>query len=258
MFKLRLLILFIFMPVIVFAQNQDWQVSKSTHFQIFYRGASEDFLGRLVKKAEGYYEEITNDFGFNRFNFWTWDNRAKIYLYDTQEEYLKENSGPDWSAGLVTVGNKSIQCYAAAPGLLDHVLAHELAHIIFREVVGFHNPAVPLWLEEGVATFQERQPENQLVQRYLAAKVKDSNFMSLEQLNRFDLMRIKDKQLIELFYFESYSLLNYLIKEFGKDKFVLFCHWLRDYKDLVRALRLTYAFASLQELENSWKEQLSL
>ena len=254
--KLRLLVLFIFIPVIVLAQNQDWRVFKSTHFMVFYQQASQELLNQLIQKAEGYYNEIADDFGFNRFNFWLWDNRAKIYLFDTQEEYRKANSNLDWSVGLVTVSNKSIQSYANAPGFLDNILAHELAHIIFREMVGFNNPAVPLWLEEGVATFQERQFQDQFVKGYLAEKVKTGTFMGLNQLNSFNLGQAKDKQLIELFYLEAYSLLSYLIKEFGKDKFVLFCQYLRDYSDLARALRFTYAFASLEEFENSWKAHI--
>ena len=245
-----------FIPVIVFAQDQDWQVFKSTHFLVYYRGASEDLLNRLTQKAEGYYDEITEDFGFNRLSFWTWDNRAKIYLFDSQEEYRKANTGLNWSIGLVTIGNKSIQSYTTAPQLLDNVLAHELAHIIFREMVGYNNPAVPLWLEEGVASFQERRSQNQLVKNYLAGRIQANTFMSLSQLNTFDLRPGKDKQSIELFYLESYSLLSYLIKEFGKDKFVLFCQNLRDYLDLTRALRLTYSFDSLSEFESSWKASI--
>jgi len=256
MLKLRLLILFIFIPVIVFAQETPWRVFKSTHFLVFYNGASEDFLNQLTEKAEGYYDEIADLLGLNRFNYWTWDNRAKIYLFDTPEEYKKANSNLDWSVGLVTIGNKSIQSYSTAPGLLDNVLAHELAHIIFREMVGFNNPAVPLWLDEGVATFHERRSNNQSVKRYLAAKLKTNTLMSLNQLYSFDLMHTKDKQSVELFYLESYSLLNYLINVFGKDKFVSFCQYLRDHRDLTRALRSTYSFDSQLEFENSWKANI--
>ena len=256
MLKLRLTILILFMPVIIFAQDQDWRLSKSTHFLVFYRQASEDLISQLTQKAEGYYNEITEEFGFNRFDFWTWDNRARIYLYDTEDEYKKANSDLDWSIGMVTVNDKSIQSYANAPGFLDNILAHELAHIIFREMVGFNNPAVPLWLEEGVATFQERQAKSQLVDSFLTGRIQSNTLMSLSQLNKFDLMHAKDKRLIELFYLESYSLLNYLIKEFGKDKFVLFCQYLRDYKDLTRALRLTYSFDNLEVLESSWKAHI--
>ncbi|MCX5706723.1 MAG: hypothetical protein NTW13_03560 [Candidatus Omnitrophica bacterium] len=57
-----------------------------------------------------------------------------------------------------------------------------MSHIIFREFVGFNNPAVPLWLEEGVASYQEKS-------KYLTARVliKEAivkgNFMSLEKLS---------------------------------------------------------------------------
>ena len=253
MLKLRLLILFIFLPVIVSAQGEDWSIFKSTHFFIYYRKTPEDLLNQLTQKAEEYYDEITDEFGFNRLDFWTWDNRAKIYLFDTQEEYKKANNDLDWSIGTVTVRNKSIQSYASAPGFLDNVLAHELAHIIFREMVGFNNTAVPLWLEEGVAFFQERQSKKRLMKSYWAGKIQTNTLMSLSQLNSFDALHSKDRQLVELFYLEAYSLLDYLIKEFGKDKFSLFCQYLRDYKDLVRALRITYSFDNLQEFENSWK-----
>lgn len=253
MLKLRLLILFILIPVIVFAQNTNWQLFKSTHFLVFYKGAPEGLLNQLVQKAEKYYDEIADLLGLNRFNYWTWDNRAKIYLFDSAEDYKKANSNLDWSMGLVTVGNKSIQSYVTAVGLLDNVLAHELAHIIFREMVGFGNPTVPLWLEEGVATYHERQSHNQSIKKYLAEKIRTNTLMSLNQLYSFDLIHTKDKQSIGLFYLESYGLLSYLINEFGKDKFVSFCQYLRDHRDLTRALRAIYSFDNQLEFENSWK-----
>lgn len=244
-------------PVVVFGESRSWQQFKSTHFLVFYNGASEDLLNRLTEKAEGYYNEIADLLGLNRFNYWTWDNRARIYLFDTFEEYKKASNNLDWSVGLVTIGNKSIRSYLTAPGLLDNVLAHELAHIIFREMVGFDNFAVPLWLEEGVATFHERRPDQESVKRYLVVKLRTNTLMSLNQLYSFDLMHTKDKLAIKSFYLESYSLVNYLIKIFGKDKFVSFCQYLRDHRDLTRALRSTYSFDSLLEFENSWKSYIS-
>lgn len=253
MLKLKLLIVFLFLPIIVFAQNPEWKVFKSTHFLVYYKQASEYLLQELSQKVECYYDEITEEFGFNRINFWTWDNRAKIYLYDNQDEYKKVNRDLAWSSGAVIVRNKSIQTYITAQGLLDNVLAHELAHIIFREMVGFGNPAVPLWLEEGVASFQERRAQNLSVKNYLADKIRSGNFMNLDQLRNFSTKTAENKQVINLFYVESYSLVNYLISEFGKDKFVLFCQYLRDKKDLTRAFRFAYSFDSLEDLESAWK-----
>jgi hypothetical protein len=251
--RIKLFLIFLFLPLALLADYQSWQEFKSTHFLIFYRSASENELNALSQKAEECYNNIADDLGLNRFDFWTWDNRASIYLYDTKEEYLKATNASDWSAGQTAPQSKLIQTFLAAPGFLDNILEHELAHIIFREMVGFNNPAVPLWLDEGVATFQQKKFENQSVQSYLVSKIKTNTFMSLNQLNEFDLRNEKDKDLAELFYSEAYSLLSYLIKEFGKDKFVLFCQSLRDYLDLTKAFRSVYSFDSLQELESSWK-----
>jgi hypothetical protein len=251
--RIKLFLIFSFLPMVLLADNQAWQVFKSTHFLIYYKSASENELNLLSQKAEECYNNIADELGLNRFDFWTWDNRASIYLYDTKDEYLKATDASDWSAGQAVVKSKLIQTFLTAPGFLDNILMHELAHIIFREMVGFNNPAVPVWLEEGVATFQQKQYDFQSVESYLVKKINSNTFMSLSQLNKFDLRQEKDKNLVELFYFESYSLLNYLIKEFGKDKFVLFCQSLRDYLDLTKAFRFSYSFDSLDELESSWK-----
>jgi hypothetical protein len=62
--------------------------------------------------------------------------------------------------------------------------------------------------------------------------------------------------MVTLFYTQSYSLVKFLIAEFGKDKFVLFCQDLRDRRDLARALRLVYGFNNLDDFESAWKKYI--
>jgi hypothetical protein len=99
MTRLKWLILSLLLPIAVHAQDMPWQVFKSTHFLIYYKSAKESQLNALAARAEDDYNKITDDLGFNRFNFWTWDNRAKIYLFDTQKQYMEETGNPEWSAG---------------------------------------------------------------------------------------------------------------------------------------------------------------
>ncbi len=249
--QFKLFFVFLFFPLIVFADNQGWQILKSTHFLVFYKDASENTLNQLTQKAEDCYNSITEDLGFNRFNFWTWDNRAKIYLFNNQEEYKKETQAADWSAGEAKVASKTIMTFVTAPGFLNNVLAHEMAHIIFNEMVGFDNPAVPLWLQEGVATYQERDISS--VKADLAGKLRQGNFLGLDDLSRTEVSGSKDKERVGLFYAESYSLVKYLISEFGKDRFVFFCQNLRDNKNLAAALAKTYSFAGMADFESAWK-----
>ncbi|MDD5465890.1 MAG: peptidase MA family metallohydrolase [Candidatus Omnitrophica bacterium] len=249
--RFKLFFIFLLLPLAVFADGQGWQVFKSTHFVVFYKDASENSLNELAQKAENCYNSITEDLGFNRFNFWTWDNRAKIYLFNNHEEYKKETHAADWSAGEANVASKTIMTFQTAPGFLDNILPHELAHIIFNEMVGFNNPAVPLWLQEGVAGYQQRDISS--VKAYLANKLRQGNFISLDELSRTEVSGSRDRAKVELFYAESYSLVKYLISEFGRDRFVFFCQSLRDDKNLARALSKAYSFAGMEDFENAWK-----
>jgi hypothetical protein len=254
MLKIKLLILFFLLPAILWAAQPEWNIFKSTHFLVYYKQAPESLLEQITQKAEDCYEAIAQEFGFNRVNFWSWDNRAKIYLFDNQEDYKNANANYMWSAGNVIVVQKKIQTYVGASGLVDDVLVHEIAHIIFKEMVGYNNPGVPLWLDEGVASFQQQGQHLQgpLLKKYLSGMIKSGSFMSIEQLSAFDLVKATEQHRV-LFYREAYSLLNYLVASFGKDKFVQFCQFLRDHKDLARAFRFAYSFDSLMDLEDSWK-----
>lgn len=241
------------LPLAIFAQEQAWQVVKSTHFNVFYKNAPENDLNALVQKAEDCYNSIAEDFGFNRFNFWTWDNRAKIYLYDNQEEYKKATQGFDWSGGQVRVSAKLIQSYVGSRGFLHTILPHELAHIIFIEMVGLNNPAVPLWLQEGVASYQEKNIES--VKADLMDKINQGEYLDFKALNKFDIKN-PNNETVRLFYAESYSLVKYLITEFGKEAFVDFCRNLRDNRNLMNALSRTYSFKNFNDFEESWKNYI--
>jgi hypothetical protein len=252
--KICLFLALLCLPVSAFAAGQEWQVFKSTHFLIFYQNANQAQLDKMAEKAEGYYNTITEDLGFNRFNFWTWDNRARIYLFDNQRDYMRSTGDPSWAAGQAQVNSKVIQTFITANGFLENVLPHEMGHIIFREMVGFNNPAVPLWLEEGVACFQEKK--RSFNKAALAARVRSGNFLTLERLNGINSLSSSPDAEVSLFYTESYSLVRYLIADFGKDRFVLFCQYLRDKRDLSRALALAYSFKDLNDFENSWKKYI--
>ncbi len=243
-------LLILFLPVLAFSQNQKWLVQKSTHFLVYYKNAPEEQVDELVRRAEGYYDSIAEQFGFNRFNFWTWDNRAKIYVYDNQEDYRQSTQSYGWSGGHVFINQKLIQGFAGSGEFLDNMLPHELAHIIFLEMVGFNNPSVPLWLQEGVATYQEQNYG--LFKTEMADRIRRGDYLSLGALTYFQ-PASEGEDKVRLFYLESNSLVKYLITQFGKDTFVDFCRHLRDNRNLLAALRKAYSFNSLDELEAAWK-----
>lgn len=231
------------------AHAAEWgNLEKSDHFLIYYQDAPVGYISNLADKAEGYYQSITDYLGFRRFNFWTWDNRCKIFLYPDPKKYLDTTGSISWSRGSVQVVKKEISTYINQEMFFGVILPHEIGHIIFREFVGFKNK-LPLWLDEGVACMQEKGSAERLVTaQYL---VKMGLYTHLEEFTQ-----IQDSSVIIpfIFYSEAASIIDFLIKKYGRDQFVQFCRWLRDDQDLVQALKSTYKFNNLGELEQAWIE----
>jgi len=214
----------------------EWKISKSRHFIVYYKDAPEDFIEQVINKSEDYYGIITDTMGFTRFDFWLWENRAKIYVYNTLTDYSAATGQPKWSAGVAVPKEKTISTFVDSRGFFDGVLAHELGHIIFRELVGFDNYAVPLWLEEGVASYQEnlRAATADLLIREAADK---GELIPLNRLSQVNYRKMPDSPEIQLFYAEAASIVGFMINSFGSEKFVEFCQNLRDKKDFNEAIR---------------------
>ena len=238
-----------------YAQEPNWNISKSNHFIIYYKNAPEDAINRVITNVEDYYNEIANNLGFTRFNFWLWDNRANIYIYDNADDYRVSTKQPAWSVGAARPREKLIYTYPYAQGFFETVLPHEMGHIIFREFVGSDNPAVPTWLDEGVASYQQSLQYSMALP--LARKAAANGTLhSLEKLTAINPQSITDTASAQLYYAEAISIVDYLIKEFGKDSFVLFCQDLRDKRDLQRAICSVYPFSNLQEFDQAWQKYL--
>ncbi len=231
--------------------ERPWQEAKSTHFIINYKNAPEDFINRSIEKLEACYERITDRLGFRRYNFWLWDKRAVVYIHDDAGSFQAVTGQPSWVSGEARPQEKIIHTFTNATGFFESLLPHEMAHIIFREFVGINNRAVPVCLDEGVASYQETS-RVALAAPLIREAIRTNVFIPLETLVRLNPQFMQDQSAVHLFYAESVSLVDYLIRTFGPDTFVSFCQALRDKQDLGRALASTYNFASVSALGDAW------
>ncbi len=222
---------------------------------MYYKNAPEEFIERVINKSEDCYIMITEAMGLNRFDFWLWDARAKIYIYDNFKDYNLSTGQPSWSSGVAVPKEKKISTFVESRGFFDSLLPHEMAHIIFREMIGFDNYAVPLWLEEGVSSYHEnlRVATTDILVREAD---EDNKLIPLNNLSRVDLRGMANTSEIQLVYAQSASVAGFLIDGFGSDKFVEFCQYLRDKKDYNGAIKYVYNFSNTEELELAWREYL--
>jgi len=239
------------------AENKkEWNKHKSRHFLIYYDEAPLDFVESVAEMAERYYNEITKTLGFTRYKGWTWDDRAKIYIYNDQEHYVQNSRMMHWSSGTASTRAKIIRTFPAAHGFFDSTLPHELGHIILREFVGF-KARLPQWFEEGVAMYVEiakRWGANEDVKK----AIEEGRFIPLSQLTHTRLTSRSDKDLIDLYYAESASVIYYLIEELGEYRFVQFCRKLEKGGPFDWALESSYVrFKTVEDLNEAWVNYLT-
>ena len=139
---------------------------------------------------------------------------------------------------------------------LTGTLPHELAHIVFREFVGFHNPQVPRWLDEGVARYAELDRRDESL-AWMRTWVVQGTFFSLSDLNRLRVGHAAAAN-VQLFYTQAATLVHFFISYYGPRRFIDFCSALRDGATVEQALSSATGsqLRSLDDLEVAWQRFL--
>ena len=240
------------------AVAQDWQELKGEHFIVYFL-QDNDFAKDVLNKAGEYYNKIAGDLGYARHsNFWAWDKRVKIYIYPDSDSYLSyatTHGHPTWSVGLADYAKKEIISYVQSRGFLDGVLPHEITHLIFRDYVGQKD--IPIWIDEGVAQWEEKG-KRRLIKIKMRELLRYHEPIPIERMMTLNIGRIDNETIVELFYVEAVSLVDFLITEHGADNFIFFCRQLRDGKDVNEALKFAYPLSirDVNMLQNKWIEYL--
>ena len=234
---------------------EDWAELKGDHFIIYYQ-ADNRFASEVLRKSESYYRNIGKDLSFTRYsNFWQWENRVKIYIFPNKEQYQGATNEPAWSEGVASYTKKEIRSYAWSKGFLDALLPHEITHLVFRDFVGFKGE-VPLWLDEGVAQWEE-PAKRAVVRKTMKAQLTAGKFFPVTQMTTVNLEQMKGDEVVA-FYVQAASFVDFLITEYGSEGFIVFCRQLRDGKSLDDALRFAYptSIRNQKDLEEKWNNYI--
>jgi hypothetical protein len=242
------------MNLLFLALAQDFKEIKGDHFIVHYL-SDEQFASDVLRSAESYYKEIAKELGYGRHSeFWTWEKRVNIILFDDKQSFLDATGINSWSEGVADYTEKKITSYVWSKGFLDALLPHEIAHLIFRDYVGFKGE-VPLWLDEGVAQWMEPAKRSAVIVA-MADILKNSKNIPLDKMMVLDIRQQDDNDLVYAFYVQSASLVGFMINAYESKKFIEFCRQLRDGKNLDSALAFAYSkeMRNINELEEVWKK----
>jgi len=121
--------------------------SRGAHFSVLFEGPADELLARrTVERLEAAYWRIGQTLGTYP------TNPITVVLY-TGQQFRDITRMPSWSAGAYD-GRIHVPMRGALDHLteLDRVLGHEFVHAVIATLGGRN---VPVWLNEGLATFLE-------------------------------------------------------------------------------------------------------
>ncbi len=255
-----------------------WEELKGDHFIISYTN-DKKFAQDVLSKAEDSYNHIADFFGFSRHSdFWTWSKRVKIFIYPNRTAYFEGTGQWDWFDARADYENRKIDMYAGDQKFIDSIVPHEIAHLIFRDFIGFRGE-IPTWLDEGVATLVEKETYGNIKEN-IKKYYENSALLTLKDMTTLDfkkcskqptfhqikmknnkrgVLSLTPENFITLFYVEATSVVGFLKERYGTQRFMEFCSQLRDGKTLDQALHRTFGeeCPNLTILEEKWRKYIS-
>lgn len=192
------------------------QQLESDHFIFYSNTDDKNILKDLSKTLEDNYERITNDLSQ------TLKRKVDVYIYpdlDTFHKAIGESDAPDWVVGTAIPSTYKIQMVnplnAGGRQQADvmKVVIHEFTHIVIGNI-NSNLSRIPIWLNDGVATYEAGQDETT---DKVIADVKKSNkyytLKDIESMGSYDFGKKGGYQF-------SYLYVKYIVDEYGYDKLV--------------------------------------
>ncbi len=137
----------------------------------------------------------------------------------------------------------------------DNILttaAHEFTHLLVADAAGSVYGQVHTWLNEGLAVYSERQPDNEF-ERYMQAAIRNERVPPLTSLRTYAGTPTETLRN----YGQGHAVVTYMLDTYGPGKMVELFEELRSTHNFEKALHAAYGL-TIPELDNRWRESVGL
>ena len=192
-------------------------------------------------------------------------NKPKIFIFKDNESYYQRSVSKArfcaFSSGALIISPWALKEDKKGIISLDIYIKHELSHILIYNYNGFLGEfRYPSWLLEGLAMFSVNQMGTSfypsIEDTYKA--IREGNFMPPEyfKTNKEDEININVKYKIAFIYSEFGCIVDYLVKTYGKEKFIKYIKALLEENDNESEFRKVYS-RDFNEVISEFKEYVN-
>ena len=231
-----------------------WQSLNSTvpqggELTLFWYAGGDSFARELMDACQEGLARLTQDIGAYP------ERPIKIYIYASNNDLKGAMiSSNEWSGG-VAFTDFGIIAISISPSELDwgkRALVHELTHLVVRQTTFSPYGQLPLWLDEGLAIYNEGELDP-FLRPYLEEAILGDELISVRSLcSPFSAYSEK----AYLSYAQSYSLVEYLLDNYGQDKMLDLLALLKQGSTYDEALTEVYGF-DMDGLDARWRATLT-
>jgi hypothetical protein len=216
---------------------------------IFWYEGSDSFAQELMDVCEAGLARLTQDIGAYP------DRPIRIYVYASTGDLQGAMVFPqEWTGGVAFTDFGTI-AIGISPTELDWgkgALVHELTHLIVHQATFSPYGQLPLWLDEGLAMYNEGELDPDF-RSSLEEAISKGELISVRSLcSPFSAYSDKAR----LSYAESYSLVEYLLDNYGEDKMLDLLTVLKQGSTYDEALTDVYDF-DIDGLDALWRATLT-
>ena len=231
-----------------------WQSLTSTapqgsEMSLFWYEGSDSFARELMDTCEEGLARLTQDIG-------TYPERPiNIYIYASDNDLKGAMIFPqEWTGGVAFTAFSTI-AIGITPGELDwgkRALVHELTHLVVHQATFSPYGQLPLWLDEGLAMYNEGELDP-VLRSYLEEAILEDELISVRSLcSPFSAYSEK----AGLSYAQSYSLVEYLLDNYGQDSMLDLLTIFKQGSAYDEALTEVYGF-DIDGLDARWRATLT-
>jgi hypothetical protein len=214
----------------------------------WYTGG-DSFARELMNTCEEGLARLTQDIGAYP------ERPIKIYIYASASDLRGAMVySQEWTGG-VAFTDFGIIAISIPPSQLEwgeRALVHELTHLVVHQATFSPYGQLPLWLDEGLATYSEGEPDPDL-RSSLNRAISEGTLISVRSLcSPFSAYADKAR----LSYAQSYSLVEYLLDNYGQDRMLDLLTLFKQGNTYDEALTEVYGF-DIAGLDALWRATLT-
>ncbi len=214
----------------------------------WYRG-DESFVRELMATAQEALARLAEDTGAYL------EEPIGAYIYANAQDLQGSMIYPqEWTGGAAFTRH-GIIAIGIAPNRLDwgkRAMTHELTHLVIHQMTFNPYNDLPTWLDEGLAMYAEGVLGSEYT-TFLSRAIDKGSLISVRSLSS-PFSAYAEESILA--YAQSYSLVEFLISNYGRDKMLKLLNTFKQGSGYDRALEKVYGF-DMDSLNTRWRNYVT-